>query len=128
MSQIKVEPYDGLKHRNCMWGVNDDVETKSKRYREAPTLAQYNVCLVTVCSFTFEFHDIAQLDACLEYYRRDHQPSSRLPIYIENLFAPHSETQRWFEKLPQYLLEKSKRPKVIAALEKARTLYQTSAG
>lgn len=127
MSQIKIETYDQIKHRNCMWGVEDDVETKSMRYWNAPTLANYNVCLVTVFSFTFEFHDIAQLDACLQYYRREVQPSSRLPFYTENL-GDHWETQRWFERLPQYLLEKSKRPKVVAALEKARTVYEESGG
>jgi hypothetical protein len=55
-------------------------------------------------------------------------PSSRLRVYKENLGGDHWETQRWFEKLPLYLLEKSKSPKVVAALERALTEYQQQQG
>jgi hypothetical protein len=60
---------------------------------------------------------------CLDYYSKEHQPSSRLPVYDENLGGDHFEAQRWFEKLPQYLLEKPKRARVVAALEKALKEY-----
>ena len=128
MSQIKVEPYDPTKHRNYIWGVGDNVEAKSMRHNAAPTLAAYNVCIVTVCRFTFVFHDAVQLEACLQYYRRKHHPSGRLPVYTQNLGGDHGETQRWFEMLPQYLLEKSRRPKIVAALEKAKIVYEKAGG
>jgi hypothetical protein len=120
MPQIKIEPYDSAKHRNPMWYIDD---AQQKRHRKAPSLSDYKVCLVTVCSFTFIFHSTEQLALCLDYYRREHQPSSRLPVYTENFGGDHWEMQRWFEQLPQYLLEKPKRTKVIKALEKAMREY-----
>ncbi len=120
MPQIKIEPYDKLKHPNPMRYIDD---AQGKRHRKVPSLSDYKVCLVTVCSFTFIFHSIEQLALCLDYYRREHQPSSRLPVYTENFGGDHWEMQRWFEQLPQYLLEKPKRMKVIKALERAMREY-----
>ncbi len=85
----------------------------------APTLVPWKVCLVNVCGFTFTFHSLNQLRLCLDYYSREHHPSSRLQVYDQTLGGDHHETQRWFEKLPQYLLEKPKRQKVVAALQEA---------
>jgi hypothetical protein len=120
MSQIKIETYNQAKHPNPMWYVDD---ARRQQHWQVPSLSDYKVCLVTVCSFTFIFHSIEQLALCLDYYRREHQPSSRLPVYTENLGGDHFETQRWFEKLPQYLLEKPKRLKVVKTLEKAMQEY-----
>jgi len=89
------------------------------RYWRAPTLTDYKVCLVTVCNFTFIFHSVEQLETCSDYYIHEHHPSSRLLIYTENLGGDNSETQRWFEKLPQYLLEKPKRSEVVKTLKRA---------
>ena len=122
MPQIKIEPYDQLKHPDPMY-YSSDASVQRKQHWKAPSLSDYKVCLVTVCDFTFIFHSTAQLALCLDYYRREHQPSSRLPVYTENLGGDHWETQRWFERLPQYLLEKPKRLKVIKALEKALQEY-----
>jgi len=36
-----------------MWYIDD---AQKKRYWKSPTLTDYKVCLVTVCSFTFIFH------------------------------------------------------------------------
>src|SRR5207302_2347987 len=94
-----------------------------KRHGRAPTIVPYKVCVVSVCGFMFEFHSLAQLRLCLEYYSQKHHPSSRLPVYDKNLGGDHGETQRWFEKLPQFLLEKPKRSKVVAALTKALNAY-----
>jgi len=120
MPQIKIEPYDQRKHPNPMSYLDD---AQQLRHSRAPSLSDYQICLVTVCSFTFIFHSTEKLALCLEYYRREHQPSSRLPVYTQNLGGDHDETQRWFERLPQYLLEKPKRLKVIKALEKAQLAY-----
>jgi hypothetical protein len=76
-----------------------------------------------VCSFTFIFHSVEQLGLCLDYYRRKHQPSGRLPVYAENYGGDHWEMQRWFEQLPQYLLEKPKRVRVVKALEQGLQKY-----
>lgn len=120
MANIKVEKYDPTRHRNPMWYI-DDVQ-RALHERE-PSLITYKVCLVRVCGFTFTFHSLTQIRLCLAYYELEYQPSSRLPVYQKNLGGDHWEMQRWFEKLPMYLLEKPKRSKVVAALKKAMKIY-----
>ena len=120
MARITFEDYDPLRHGNPMWYIDD---AQRERHQRAPTIIRYKVCLVNVCGFTFVFHSLLQLRLCLEYYTKEHQPSSRLPVYDQNLGGDHWESQRWFEKLPQYLLAKSKRSKVISALKQALEAY-----
>lgn len=74
-----------------------------------------NVMLVSVASFTFQFFSTRQLSECLEYYRQKTHPSSRLDVRG----GSHWEFQRWFERLPMYLLEEPKREKVVKALTEA---------
>lgn len=85
------------------------------------TLAPREVWFVRVCSFTFEFQTIEELEAHLAFYRQKIHPTSRLP---EPHFGDHWEAQRWFERLPMYLLEGPRRKKVVAALEKALRQWQ----
>lgn len=124
MASIKIEDFDARKHPNPMSNIDDE---QSRRHLRAPALVPYKVCLVEVCGFQFFFHSLVQIDLCLEYYRCRHQPSSRLPVYTEYLGSDHGRMQRWFEKLPAYLLESSKRERVIPALERARLEYQRHA-
>jgi hypothetical protein len=70
------------------------------------------VYFVRVCSFTFEFHSIEQIRMCLDYYSQKIHASSRMDIGS----ADSWEMQRWFERLPMYLLEETKRQKVVKAL------------
>jgi hypothetical protein len=125
VATIKIEDFDPQIHPNPMWYVDDE---QAKRQGRVGRLVPYKVCSVEVCGFQFLFHSVVQIDLCLDYYRREHHPSSRLPVYTENLGGDHYETQRWFEKLPQYLLESSKRAKVVAALERARSEYEQHEG
>ncbi len=81
----------------------------------APTLGPRRVLFVSVCAFTFEFHSLDQLRACLAFYARKHHPSRRRDIGG----ADHWELERWFERLPLYLREESKRERVVAALQSA---------
>lgn len=73
---------------------------------------------VQVCSFTFHFGSIEQIRVTLSYYSKPIHPSSRLPD-SKWLRAEHEVAQRWFERLPQFLLKEPKRKKVVKALEKA---------
>jgi hypothetical protein len=85
------------------------------------TLLPREVWYVRVCSFTFVFHTLQQLQACLDYYGKKTHPSSRIPFAeLGNFGGDSSECQRWFERLPMYLLEEPKRLKVVAALRAAR--------
>lgn len=125
MPKIAIEDFDRKKHRNYMQYIDDE---QLDRYEHSGGLAPYKVCIVEVCGFQFIFHSVMQIELCIDYYSREVRPSSRLPVYTENLGGDHWETQRWFEKLPLYLLEKSKRPKVVAALERAMIEYRQHPG
>ncbi len=125
MSRVKIEDYEPQRHPNPMQWFDD---TQRKQYREAPTLVPFKVCLVTVGRFTFIFHSAEQIQLCLDYYERQTHPSSRLPVYTESLGGDHWETQRWFDRLPQYLLENKRRPKVVSALRKAFEEYSKIPG
>jgi hypothetical protein len=82
-----------------------------------------DVWQVKVCSFTFSFTAMEQLDACLDYFSKKIHPSSRIN---GSQFggADHWELQRWFERLPKYLLEEPKRLKVIRGLTSAKRKWQ----
>jgi hypothetical protein len=110
VARIWIEPFQPAKHSapRESWGSIDD-------HIRAPALIPKNVLLVSVASFTFQFFTVEQLRDCLAYFDRKTHPSSRLPIGA----ADHWEVQRWFERLPMYLLEDSKRKKVVLALHQA---------
>ena len=81
------------------------------------------VYFVRVCSFTFEFHSVAQINECLQYYSAKIHPSSRLNVGDASVW----EVQRWFERLPMYLSEEPKRKRVVKALAAAMEEFGTNA-
>lgn len=111
MARFWKEPYDWTRHRDRMYGF----DTPVNEYYKAKSLIPYDVYFVNVCSFTFEFHSLQQIEACLEFYARKIHPGGRVNIGG----ADHWECERWYEKLPMYLLEEPKRKKVVKALEDA---------
>lgn len=121
MSRIEIEPYNSVRHPNPMRWFDD---SQRKRHLRAPNLIPYNVCLVTVKDFTFIFHSVEQIQICLDYYRREIHPSSRISIGA----ADHWEMQRRYERLPQRLLESRTRLEVVATLEKAMVEYSQVPG
>jgi hypothetical protein len=87
--------------------------------------------VVRVASFTFRFGTEKQLRECIEYYERKTHPSSR--IAAKTLAADLGndwrrlrgwDVERWFERLPMYLLEEPKRQKVLKALSKTLALVE----
>jgi hypothetical protein len=89
------------------------------------------VILVRVASFTFRFTTAKQLQDCIEYYERKIHPSSRISAKaIAADIGPDWrdlrswEVERWFERLPMYLLEEPKRQKVLNALHKTAALLE----
>lgn len=116
MAKITIKDFRTGDYPNHMWYI-DNVQLR--RYQSTKGLAPYKVCLVDVCGFRFTFHSVMQIALCHEYYSHKIHLSGRLPVYRENLGGDHYETQRWFEKLPARLSHHSKRPKVIAALDRA---------
>ena len=107
MAKIWKEELDWSRHSNKM-------DTPVKRPPKIGGLQRW-VFFVRVCSFTFEFHSIQQIKACLEYYSRKIHSSSRMDIGGADAW----EMQHWFERLPMYLLEEPKRQRVVKALSQA---------
>ena len=87
--------------------------------------------MVRVASFTFRFSSLKQLKDCLAYYEAKKHPSSRVPepklaSLVPDWRSQRSwEIERWFERLPMYLLEEPKRQKVVKALSEALTLVES---
>ena len=95
-------------------------------------LIPQSVILVRVASFTFRFATAEQLRDCLRYYEKKTHPSSRIPAKTiaselgdEWRQLRSWEVERWFERLPMYLLEEPKRKKVVKALADALALVRT---
>jgi hypothetical protein len=126
MSKIWTERFDPRRHRNPMnWGWDAPEAPAIERHHNAPTLERHDVWFVRVAGFTFEFHALPQLRACLAYYATAHHPTSRLPVANGTYGGDQSETQRWFERLPMYLLEAPKREQVVKALTNALTQWES---
>ena len=116
MAKIWKEEFDPTRHHNRM-----DAGPAARPAKD--NLLPSWVYFVRVCSFTFEFHSVAQINHCLEYYDRKLQSSSRMNIGG----ADHWETQRWFERLPMYLREEPKRKDVVKALAAALEQFDSNA-
>jgi len=89
------------------------------------------VLLVRVASFTFRFKSSEQLRECIGYFEKKVHPTSRIPakVIAEDIGPDWRElrsweVERWFERLPMYLLEEPKRQKVLKALSKALGLIE----
>ena len=117
MATIWFEDFDPLKHRNPMRGEVGTPPGIERHYR-ARTLEPHRVILVRVEGFTFEFHSLEQIQACLRFYQQKRVPSGRIPLR-QLAGGDHWEFQRWYERLPGELRRDSKRLKVVRALEEA---------
>jgi hypothetical protein len=103
-----------------------------KRRDGKASLAPQHVIVVRVASFAFRFETVERLRECIEYYEKKTRASSR--IAAKTLAADLGEDwrqlrgwdiERWFERLPMYLLEEPKRQKVLEGLSRALTLAET---
>jgi hypothetical protein len=95
------------------------------------SLLPRHAIVVRVASFAFRFESVERLRECIKYYERKTRPSSR--IASKTLAADLGEdwrelrgwdVERWFERLPMYLLEEPKRQKVLKALSRALVLAE----
>jgi hypothetical protein len=121
MAKILIEDYDPSNHKDPMGYVDGEDKFLAWQHSKTDKIVPHKVCILTVCGFTFEFHRLRQIEQCLEYYRKEHHPSSKRQVGIG--LPDHEEVQQWYERLPLYLLERPKRKKVIAALERALKEY-----
>jgi hypothetical protein len=108
------------------------ISKESIKWSRTKSLVPSHVILVRVASFTFRFGTVEQLRECIKYYQRKTRPSSRVAAKTlasqlgEDWRAQRSwEVERWFERLPMYLLEEPKRQKVLKALGRTLKLIET---
>ncbi len=84
------------------------------------TSIPHNVYFVRECGFTFEFHNLEQIEACRDYYSQKIRPSTMIPGKdLHKYGGDQSETQRWFEKMPKKLNNNHNRSTVLKALNRA---------
>jgi len=103
-----------------------------ERHDGKASLVPEHVIVVRVASFVFRFESVERLRECIKYYEKKTRPSSR--IAARTLAAELGEhwreqrgweVERWFERLPMYLLEDPKRQKVLKALSRALALAES---
>jgi len=121
MAKIWTEVYDSERYRDKMRDVIRSSDISAEKYRRAPTLQKYPVYFVRVCNFTFEFHNLEQLKACLEFFSKKVLPSSMIHFTESDrkIHWLHWAAQRWFERLPMKLLEERRRVRIVPALKQA---------
>jgi len=99
------------------------------RWDRSTSLTPCHVITVKVASFTFRFGSVEELQRTIEYYSQKIHPSSRISAQeLQRQLGEDWRTlrgwdvERWFERLPMYLLEEPKRQKVLKALLKTQAL------
>jgi hypothetical protein len=129
MARIWTEPHRG---DSLYWKRPASVERQLNLGAQNPTLIARRDIMVRVASFTFRFVSIEHLRDCLAYFQQKTHPSSRIPAKElasdlgEDWRIQRSwEAERWFERLPMYLLEEPKRQKVLRALSEALHLVES---
>ena len=116
MARFWKEKLDPAKHRDWMktahvggFPVESAFDNLNERW----------VYFVHVCSFTFQFQSLQQIEECLAYFSQKVHPSSMVP----NVMLEH-EWQSWDQRLPHWLFEEPKRKCVIKALQCALQTFE----
>jgi hypothetical protein len=125
MSKVVIEDYERDRHPNAMRYVDN---AQASRRERGGNIVPYRVCIVRIASFEFIFHSTVQLELCLDYYRLELVPSTRLPVNSGKFGGDHWEVQRWFERLPGRLRADGVRQDVVTALERALHAYSREPG
>lgn len=114
VTRIWKEKLDPSRHRDFMTRTMPN-HTRGGSPVPAPrdNLLEQWVYFIKVCSFTFEFHSLAQIQECLAYFSQKLYPNRRIHIEFGERWIP------WYERLPQRLFEEPKRQRVIKALQQA---------
>jgi len=131
MARIWKEPWDSSPTRHAVdWsaeGIVDwspDALASIEAHKTNPTLVPHESVFVHVCSFTFRFESLPQLERVIAYYERKTLPSGMIPAGVFLFYGGDSgEAQRWYERLPLFLREEPKRRKVVKALREARAYF-----
>lgn len=77
-------------------------------------LKRRKVLLVEVCQFTFQFHSQHQLKEAVEFFSKTIHPSGlERGVNLEHYWQP------WSQRLPKGMTSRSRRVRVLAALQNA---------
>ena len=82
------------------------------------------IYFVYVCRFTFVFFSLSEIPGYIQYYSTKILPTRCLDLPHGN----HDGRQRRFNRLPLYLRNNSKRPRVVRALKAAFMDFQKQEG
>lgn len=126
MAQIWSEIYNPKRHNDKMADSSRLPTIPGDQYWRAPTLQRYQVYFVRVCGFTFEFHSVEQIEACLRFFSKKVRRSSRIHFSEADrkIYWLHWKAQRWFERLPMKLLEERRRIRIVPALKQALVKFK----
>ena len=106
MSRHWKERLDPNRHTDHMGGRR--VETRDN-------LLEACAYFVQVCDFTFEFVSVSQILECRDHFAVRIHPSGKWKTPPPGTHWNHP----WYERLPMWLFEESKRQKVLKALGRA---------
>lgn len=82
--------------------------------RPADNIVERWVYFVEVCSFTFQFVSLKQIEECLFTSSQKIHPSSIEPnVTLEHYW------QSWEQRIPLWLFEEPRRQKIVNALQRA---------
>jgi hypothetical protein len=116
MSRHWKERLDPEKHQDYMSGSMVLNVEPSK-----DNLIERWAYLVRVCGFTFHFVSVSQVRECLDHFSRKIHPSGRYDKLPPGSHWYHP----WYERLPMWLFEESKRVRVVMALRQALAEFES---
>jgi hypothetical protein len=129
VARIWKEPHNA---EGLNWTRYETLEKRRSQAAENSGLIPLQDIMVRVASFTFRFVGVEHLRDCLAHFQQKTRPTSRIAAkelasqFGEDWRTQRSwEVERWFERLPMYLLEEPKREKVARALAKALQLVES---
>jgi hypothetical protein len=111
MARFWKEKLDSTRHRGyiCSYTLGGDALPEL-----SDNIIERCVYFVEVCSFTFQFASLAQIEECLAVFSQKIHPSSMEPgITLEHYW------QCWEQRLPYWLFEEPKRLRVAKSLRRS---------
>ena len=122
MARIWTETFNPKRHADKM--------RDGSPLPDAPVPQRYPVYIVLVPGFTFEFHNIQQIEVCLRFFSQKVRPESMMQFLDtdRHILELNSVSPRWFEELPLPLLEEHRRLEITAALTKALRRFRAGTG
>jgi hypothetical protein len=121
MARIWTETFNPKRHADKMRDVSVPA---------IPDLQRYPVYLVGITGYTFEFHNIQQIEVCLRFFSQKVRPESMMQ-FLEtdrHILELHAVSPRWFQELPLPLLEEHRRLEIATALTKALRRFRAGTG